>query len=165
MLNTPAWIIDILETEDFRCPQCKTVFNKDYISACGLRKSHRDIKKQVLYVEYNCKKCQSQPIYLELYDLDFDEFAFLILDDVDESRMQSIKEKTNKMSQSTNDMKSKAKPRKKKKMNFRKSKITQKELDSARKFLSECDYHQDFLDILGMHGNEEEKKKNETQDK
>jgi len=163
MLNTPDWIIDILKTEDFRCPKCKTAFNENYVSSCGLRKSHRNVKKQVLYVEYDCKGCKSQPICLELYDLDFDEFAFLILDDVDDSRMQSIKEKADKISQ--NDVKYKATPKKRKrKINFKKSKITQKEIDLDIKFLNECAFHSDFLEILGIR-DDEEKGNNETKDK
>tara|TARA_Y100000310_G_scaffold276926_1_gene294431 strand:- start:2456 stop:2929 length:474 start_codon:yes stop_codon:yes gene_type:complete len=139
MLNTPKWIIDMLEAETFKCPHCGKPFNPAFIQACGLRMSFRKGEGQVLYVEYHCQRCKKQPSLLELYNLEFDQFARQILE-IDEENMITRKK----------DFFKHDKKDKRKKKSSRKSKITQAEIDSVKKLLKESPTHIDFLTSLGM---------------
>jgi len=166
-LNTPQWIIDLLSSDGFSCPHCEASFSPKYIKACGVRMSFRNEKNQVLYVEYHCGACKKQPTLLELYDLDFAEFAFMILEDVDMDKMQAIKEKSNRIKPPSDaSAKGKAKNKaKRKKSAPPQSKISQRDIEKARKFLDSCQYHVDFLDALGVHPKEIENGKHENENK
>jgi len=150
MLNTPQWIIDILKGEPFRCPHCKAKFSAEYIKACGVRISFRDDKTQVLYVEYHCDDCSQQPTLLELHELDFEEFAFIVLEDINSKDMISIKERTNRIDRDPKHRKAKIRAKKRNKSRTAKSKISQREIESVKKFLGSCETHEDFLLALGI---------------
>tara|TARA_Y100000034_G_C6880091_1_gene403146 strand:+ start:542 stop:1024 length:483 start_codon:yes stop_codon:yes gene_type:complete len=141
MLNLPAWIIDILKTDKFTCPHCKSAFNPNDIRACGVRLSFRNIKKHVLYVEYHCSKCSKRagkrpPTLLEIQEMSFEEFAFSIIDDPSDE-------------EETYDKKQKKQKKPGRKLRSR-SKITDQEIAGVRKLLERSDSHYDFLVGLGM---------------
>jgi len=146
MLNTPKWIINCLQSDGFCCPHCKTRFNPNDIKACGIRLSFRNEKKHVVYVEYHCSECEKQPTLLELYDMEFEEFAYSVFDDeshdtegsgyiekFSSDAKKGKKERPNKIPRKT-----------------RASKISNKEVKDMKKILNQSDSHYDFLMALGM---------------
>lgn len=158
ILDTPKWIIDLLQNDNFACPHCKNKFKAEYVKACGVRLSFRDSSKQVLYVEYHCGYCKQQPTLLELYDLGFDEFAFMVLEDTDNKEMEALQEKSNHIRKS-HGAKRAQKKKKHPMQRKNKSRISQKDVESARRFLNECQSHEDFLDVLGVSAKNIKKKK------
>jgi len=160
MLNTPKWIVDLLANDNFACPHCKNQFKPEYIKACGVRLSFRNASKQVLYVEYHCADCEQQPTLLELYDLGFDEFAFMVLEDIENDEMENLQERSNQIRSAHGGGKAQKRKKDAQKKNVQKhrSKISQKDVDNARAFLDKCEYHNDFLDVLGISSKATKKK-------
>ncbi len=160
MLDTPKWIVDLLQNDNFACPHCKAQFKAEYVKACGVRLSFRDSSKQVLYVEYHCGDCKQQPTLLELYDLTFDEFAFMVLEDTDDKEMEALREKSDHIRKAHSGDSKRARKKKKHPLSRKnKSRISQKDVDDVRKFLNRCKFHQDFLDVLGVSAKNSKKKK------
>jgi len=162
MLDTPGWIIELLDEDGFKCPHCKADFDPGDIRACGVRLSFRDEKKQVLYVEYHCSQCAKRtrakrpPTLLEIWDMSFEDFAFSIIDtdEAPEEEEKPVKKQG----------KRKKIPKRRRKQ---KSKISDEEVAGLKKLLNTSESHEDFMIGLGMTRAElgKFKKENDTKDK
>jgi hypothetical protein len=161
MKDIPQWVLESLHNESILCHKCDKTMTSKNIRACGVRDSFKNNKKETLFLELYCLKCDEITIY-EMENMSLIEFSFEIMEEIEK---QSVEEHDNE-----NVMQGPAKgdafldgvpdmedmedmeeiPAKIRK---RKSKITDKEIKEVVKFLQNNNkplYHEDFLVELGL---------------
>ena len=153
MKNIPHWIVDVLMSKKFKCFDCQKVFTPKDLKAIGIRESFNDKEKEALYIENICSKCK-KTTFFELQDMSLTEFAFEVLDGVEEEMDEKMEE------QSSNERPMKKIKKENKIQKIEKSKITLKNFrDTVKKLKSLT--NDDMLEAMGMPPEEIEKYKME----
>jgi hypothetical protein len=147
MQEIPNWIIDIINTENITCRNCKVRFNVNNLMSIGIQESNSHPHNDMLCIGMFCSKCR-EIIIFELKEKTLIGFAFDIIDQEagDSIYKKDIKKKIKNKSSNN------------RKPIIKKSKITLKEINEIKRFLKSKDLkHEDFLIALGMLPEEIEK--------
>tara|TARA_Y100000310_G_scaffold57488_2_gene52694 strand:+ start:27195 stop:27749 length:555 start_codon:yes stop_codon:yes gene_type:complete len=161
MRDIPQWILKTLKDDKLLCRKCEDSMNAKNIRACGIRRSYKNAKKEVLFLEIWCLTCEELAIY-EIEDMSLIEFSFEIIEEMErQSEDEHMDAEIDKHMSKKDDflfsdteerpprLKKENLPNKKKK----RSKITQKEIKDVVTFLNNSGktrYHDEFLIELGM---------------
>lgn len=151
MQEIPDWIIKVIEMENLTCRNCKDRFEVKNLMSIGIQESSAPPHKDVLCIGMFCAKCKELIIF-ELQNMTLVEFGFEILDQETSNKIKK-KETKEKPAIMQGAKKSGSIGRSRKR-----SKITAKEVEEAKKFLKPKDLkHEEFLIALGMLPEEIEK--------
>jgi hypothetical protein len=126
MLDVPAWLVEIIREDGFKCPSCHFVFSQEGVVAVGIKAGVRNATKTVVFAEYMCPKC-SQISRLELQEMSVAQFAGSIIDDMENQIMDEIELEQQKKMDHKNKQKDTGKNLPKAKKKSDKSGITKKE--------------------------------------
>jgi hypothetical protein len=164
MKDVPKWVWRIIEAEPLACSKCEIPLESKDLISIGIMKSSISHGVYKLSIGLKCSKCQDVTIY-ELKEMSLIEFAFELLEgkaeeasdesqdlsDVDfeddflEEDNDSLEELSSQISAEDQKPFHRITPKKKNK----KTKITQKEMNEAVRFLNKSRYFEDILIAMG----------------
>ena len=143
MMEIPTWILTHFEKSNFSCPSCRDDFNTKGCNMLGIKSkdaeqhSHKQDKRHVLYMEYECPRCKSK-VGFEIIDMTLEEFASSILEDMENEAAIEAQKEMDKRSQEPE-----------KEVPVKQSRISAEEQSSAIDMLNQSITWQDWLIKIG----------------
>jgi uncharacterized protein (UPF0335 family) len=128
MLELPAWLDSKIEIEG-NCPNCNAKMNRDYLTAFGLSQAHACPEVTVCFIEYNCRLCQTVS-RIEMMEYSIKQLYNDIKGSFESGETSGKVEVAKIIPQ--------------------KSKITDREVDEAKRTISNTDFWEDLLVDFGL---------------
>jgi CRISPR/Cas system CSM-associated protein Csm4 (group 5 of RAMP superfamily) len=148
----PSWLQEAVDSKELVCPVCEAQMDCSNIVALGIKKAEEDVD-EFFFIEYDCKDCKHR-ISISIKEMDVEEFAFDVLEDVgfftEEDR--KVPEELQKEVKKSDPPKQKARKRVK-----TSSKISSSELEEFKRDVKDIKYFDDFLDYMGIDHNIDKK--------
>lgn len=131
MLELPAWLDSKIEIEG-NCPNCNVKMNRDYLTAFGLSQHHSKPEITMCFIEYNCVLCGTRS------RLEIVEYSMKRLYNDIKGNFESGEsgETSGKIEVA--------------KIIPQKSKITDREVDDAKRIIGNIDFLEDVMVEFGL---------------
>ena len=113
----PTWLITAIA--NIKCPKCGAKMKDKNVISVGIKKVEEDESKSYLFFTHRCDVCMHE-VFIEADEMDLDDFAYMILEDLEEQTKSQD------------------------------SKITEEEVKNVVKMLKESESYEDFLKSMGI---------------
>ena len=157
-MKIPRFLLEQFQQQDFSCTneKCKSPFILAGLVFLGIKpvKRNKQPVKEYLYCDYLCPKCNNKAGF-EIFEMKLEEFAMMILDDVDGLEEQSEPKVSKKKT-----FKPQENQEKKEKQSIQKSKISTQETQTAAKMLDSAKSWTEWLHKIGIPSEPKEPEKN-----
>jgi len=157
MLEFPKWFYETLPY--LSCAKCKSKVKEESITGEGIRKCMSNNEETAFFIEYQCPKCDTATT-IELNKMNLEEFTMELLDiftenieELDELEDESEDDDLEEWEEEDDEHEAARKTVKKSNSSSSKnvgSKITLKEVETAKDILRESPSHYDFMMNIGL---------------